>query len=673
MPTALITHILDFILISNMLVLCSIVIARYLFPKPISDRQNKKLLFIYSFFIAAILFPAIIYLINQEIDNFPLTIRILGIISLVITVLNYKNLLQLLKELYQDNFFLKEVLFSLLLAILCVLFFARLEQFLPEYDGYIHERVANLLLQYSYSDISSHYHTRPAFYFLVALLKHILPNCGLLITKYIFPATITWMTILAVSLFAKKRSGLTTTSLLLFSSPLFLSQTIYFRAQSVAIVLLPLILFELFGQERRNNVRLTLLFIISAIGTLFFHIFFAVLVLLFLTLFLDYVKTFKNWDIFKKRAIIIIVCLVIFNLFLLMRQNNGLLSAYINMSKIHLNTELFFIKHYAAPDIGLKYNFSNFDLAKYYIHHILYLGFIVGLAFIILRRSNYFPDKSQNLKGIWLVFLVYLVGTEILPRFGIQYDPERLWIFANIALIIIALILFDNSKKTNLAQYVIICSALISVATTAYFISKREKTFTNDDQKAIEFINTQQWQNSIIVTPEVKSPGVNLFKTSYLDTFIDFPGVLHYSNPLELESQLSLISKLDPQSVAKNTKNIQEETRIINSYLQSNQTLPAETISQYNQAIETLPSNQKRNILIYTCNNIQFCNSSGTDYQSKNNLLEKTGFLKKVFSNSTVTLYQFENTNLDLPKAPNQSFIEIIYKSSYELDGRKFR
>jgi hypothetical protein len=607
--------------------------------------------------LVSLLFWIFYTLLNHVIPAYWSTV----ILVLVATFICRAKLTKFLNELSRscEPPLIRQILFDILIALCFAICYGLLEKYLPEYDGYAHERMSQILLQTDKVNIFSATY-RPGFLYLFVAAKVIWPSAIIFFTKFFFPFFITFLTIQNFRLWIKPGTSLLFGWIIPLSAPLFVSQAIYFRAQSIVAVFLPLAAYTLFVRPERRFKY----FIIGLAfaGLLFYHIFFSFVLLFALPFLITELRRTFSWNLREK---ILLAVIFVTAWLLLLPHVSGIISTlliYVNFSHFSLSL---------TPLISADGNaFTNiFKLGEYYTHQILFTA-LVALSVLAITYKDLIKNEvlKKPLTLLAVAMAVLFVGAEILPRFGLQYDPQRIWIFINILVICTLLLICSELSQSKQRQLVglLSISALISLCLVGYFVHFRAKTFTQDDRDAISFINSQS-PEALIIGPGVKYPGIATFKENNgLLFYISFSHLIHYADPIALDTDIKWLSYITPEFRRTKVLNLQAAGNEIQAAVAVESPIPNSALTKY-QSLITEHAKEPQTIYIYVCNNITYCDEPGYSYTTQNAQLEQYRYLEKVYSNSTVTVYKYLPTPGPATPPSNYVYMEKVLLGSVDL------
>lgn len=612
-------------------------------------KQSLSAWLLFGACAALLVGPVLVYSANLMVHRLSLALFISDGLVAIGLAIRYRAASEFWRLLKADRPLQQRYLLNLLVSTTFVLILAHLEKFLPEYDGYVHERMASLTLSsVATGNIQSVY--RPGFYYLVALFKHFYGLQTIIYSKFVFPIILTVLTVEGLQLLRPAKKSWQAW-LVVFSAPLMISQLIYFRAQSFAVMIFPLCVFTYLIQKNR---RLQLaIFSLTIFGAVFFHIFFVFAAILGIPTLVSWVASARNWSKREQLLLAASALLVVALVILLAVLSKDVIGQYITFKTIH------FIANPLAINTGGGVSLNSFNsLLKFYLHHIIYLALLILIIAIPFRRKLLVPT-------IQLLYLigVFLFFAEVLPRFGFQYDQERVWVFINILAICCALLLADKSPLARSDRLIPVLSvvAAISLLTTSYFIHTRAKPFSGDDYAAVQFIN-QHYSNAVVVGPEVKAPGIDLFKNDSVFYYIAFTNLLDLS-PSTLSRELRQIGQFNVTAIHQKQEQKALNLRKINQLLLATKPVPTPLTESLPDPIG--PAHQ---LLVYVCNNINGCDSLPAWAATQ------ATALGRVYHNSSVSLYLLSpDTETVKLTSSLETDLENAYISSYIKAGLPYQ
>lgn len=662
-------------------ILTGLNILTFINRKSQKNEINPTLLLLLTAISSFMIVPVILFLIDLFVNKFHTSLNILFTLTLIVSAINYKNIVTSIKnKAFSKQGFPSRLLKDSIFALVLIISLALLEQYLPEYDGYIHENISRYILTEGYSALASKWHYRPGFFYFVASIKLFSPILSIAASKFLLPVVFTLLSLLSFRLFESEKVKLPSRLWVLFlASPLLIAQTIYFRAQSFAMVVLPLAIYCYFMTNNRKFKYF--IFALSLIGFVFFHIFFIFIIALSIPFIIQEIgRVYNVWNNKEKALLLAVFLLLLLQIrTMLIPGLTKFFSTYMYFSKLSFNSKLFYLKDYSQDKIGLHYNMTSPELIKFYIYHIIFFALVAISIFFIARKKALTKQNKSTLKILLFIFLFYFSAAELFPRFGVSYDPERIWIFINLTLLTILIVYLSQIeiRRKSLLYFFLILSGIVSYTCIAYQIDARDKTFIKDDHEAINYLN-HNYKDFILIGSEVKQPGVNLFQNKDWVYYINFPGALNYEDASKLNFQLDYISRLNDKSFILK-KSDPKFAQVITDQISKNQPVNQEDVLRYNEYVENLnkiePSADapQRQLFLSICNNIVYCSNPGSSFEKEKEIIQSTKYFEQIYANNSVIVYQYIKNNQ--PKVDgidnNIRLLDIIYVSGQETSGLK--
>ena len=419
--------------------------------------------------IAVMVVSILYYVLYLKTSNLHASFWGGALVSLLAAAAFRRRLGELLTALTEQKTW-RDWLADLVLAVGMITVFALLEQFLPEYDGYIHERMADILVAVGHINVVTTYY-RPGFLYLVAMTKLVWPTDSLFYTKFFFPSLFLLLAIRSFRLWTGPKSPWWLAWFAALASPLFVSQVIYFRAQTIVAMMLPLAAYAFLVRPERWLKFLML--VLGLLGVLFFHIFF-VFVLMFSLPFLwsEFMRV-RDWNVRERALGVAVALLVVANMLPHLANLKVDLSAYLVFTGFHFVANPLF--SLTAGGGGLS---SLIDLIKYYVDQGLFYMFCVAIVTLVAWRRGTIAEWRIS-RNLWLATLALFIGAEVLPRIGLKYDPQRFWLFINLTLIMLVTSTVAGMSAFWQRRLTVFlgCMAAVSLLVVGYFVHTRAKTF----------------------------------------------------------------------------------------------------------------------------------------------------------------------------------------------------
>jgi hypothetical protein len=555
-------------------------------------------------------------------------------------------------------------LVALALSIIAALALARLEPFLPEYDGWWHLIFGEKVKEVGSTNYGGPWSNfRPFFLHWMVNLEFLSGINSFTLTKWVIPAWGVFASVLSLRVYAGENDRIQRKSLLFllliipFVAPLFLSQIIYVRAQYPVMMTAFYFLFL----AKRRHPFFNLLGLVLVLLSIMFHEF----SLFYLPLFL--IVTIRYWPAIRERWRSVVPHLIYLSLLAFAYRGvfwGAILRPFqtaapflerLREQGLALNPNLFFWKDYIGSD--RPYQFTNYELLKFYAHHFLILvspliGLWLLIRFFYLRKEGR-GDLAFRYALFGTLFLLFFI-VEGLPRLGVPMDPERPWSFINyfVLAIIADLVVTIRWKRSalRLASAGILAIALLSIGVTGSFIREREKRIYATDIPAMEFIRDKTPATSLIIVPFDKRVPLAFF-TGRAVTAAPRLSLWDQGGGRISASQKTLATLSDNFNEARvaRVRTLREEIdRSLETLLDADPSRVARLLNEYGEALRGLPKSvQPRDIYLLVSQSPRDAAwiedyASGQDrYEKETIIVKESGLFEVTFENETNALFRY--------------------------------
>lgn len=554
---------------------------------------------------------------------------------------------------------------ALVVSILAAIILARLEPFLPEYDGWWHLIFGERVKEFggtAYGGAWSNF--RPFFLHWIVNLELSSGIDSYTLTKWVIPVFGIFASLLSLRVYTSENGPIAKRSVWLLLlvlpllAPLFVSQIIYIRAQYPIMIAAFYFLFLI----KRRQIFFNLLGLtLAAVGIMFheFSLFYLPLFIGALTI--RYGKLLvAHWRSFALYAIYLVLLAFAYRgLFLgtILRpfQTVAPFLDQLREEGLRINRHLFFWKDYIGSDH--PYQLTNYEILKFYAHHILFLIVLgLGLWLLIrnfrLRRVNRGDSAFRYALFGTLFLLLFIV--EGLPRFGVPMDPERPWIFINyfalaIAADVLSTIRWKPKAFSRLATGIFLM-AFVSVGITGLLMYKREKRIYATDTPAISFVREKTPINSLIIAPFEKQAPFYFFTGRPLSAA---PRLPFWENIVKEDEESSkVLATLQNNFTESRSARVEKIRGMIDDLLET-PGLVLERIgpllAEYRDARAALsqsPQNRQIYLLVSQLPRTAAWTKRGASnderYRMERDLVLHTGLFTVVFEDSANTLFLYE-------------------------------
>ncbi len=280
------------------------------------------------------------------------------------------------------------------------------------------------------------------------------------------------------------------------------------RPQNALIILLPIYLYFIYRAIQKENYSYWVLTTLIAILGLNYHEFF--IFILFTHLIIIFTLALQKYILHnsdKKEKIIFTMSFIIIFLLLIIFDNSVHFLRRIFMTLNNIlstitkteNWRWWFLNNYSADGSGQQLGWPGLMGAiKYYSYYTSPLMFFSGITtiFLIIKKKLIFKN-FLILKIITPILILLLTYSEILPRLGYFYLPERIWLIVDLLTLPFLIIIYKIIKEKytpkifNYFLWIILILNLIGISGSLY-ISHQKKALTSKN----EFLATQWIKNN---------------------------------------------------------------------------------------------------------------------------------------------------------------------------------
>lgn len=336
---------------------------------------------------------------------------------------------------------------SLFLIFISLLHFMTYET-VPEADS---ERYILAVEKTVFSGQLSNFDNRSSFYAFAWTIHHL----SKISVYQIFRTVLPFFGIFAViaGYFLSKKSSvpkkiLMVSSLSLFLFPVILEEMLNVRPQLLFLFSLPIsIILSTDALEKRSLGKCILMSIIFFLGIKFHQLFvFLSIGALFSTFYLLFKK---SRQIFWSSLFLVLILIF----FAIEKNFFGIWSYLIHLSQgiSGQNFNLWFLDGYTT-NYGQKLSYPGWSFIYYYLNNFG-LVFPILLILAVWKNINFSPILKEYWAAI-LLLTIFIFFAEILPRFGINYEPKRFMLFssatASVFVPVIIGRLYDKIRNGNI-------------------------------------------------------------------------------------------------------------------------------------------------------------------------------------------------------------------------------
>lgn len=393
---------------------------------------------------------------------------------------------------------------------------------LPEWDTYgdlikISQMISGNTLQTAY---------RPLYFSAISLLSQTLRMDPYYTLLYIL-LPLQSSLILVGYYFLHKKYGLLWLFTLM-SVPVINIEIGTIRPQSILIVFVPIFIFFLKKWHETKQIRWKILSTAIAVGGMYYHEMFAfVVVALLIYIILIQIQKLKN----KSKKIPILYLLLVTVTFLWLSEVIpslafvklflvSLISRIINPS----HWKLWFLNSYGTDGLDIGWTGLG-GILRYYGY---YVSPIILVSMLVVFKHLFSVVKKDIFSmTLFLVFLICSSLSEIFPRLGFTYLPERIWLLGDIVLLLLFMKLIGESKnvKTFLNNKIItsltILSVLLGISGSTYIAFQKKSLTNREEMPAAEWIRNNTDPDSIIFSQPANISLIEYFGKRKINTLSD--------------------------------------------------------------------------------------------------------------------------------------------------------
>lgn len=421
-----------------------------------------------------------------------------------------------------------------------------LYRFIPEADGY---RYLKTVEGFTAGELQGGVGSRPLFIVLMTSFAIVTKIAPYILFKYFLPLGLgTLIIVYYFYLFGRNPTQKNLTILALFplSIPVVVMEILIPRPQSIILLLLPIVAYFYSVADKTRNAWLLFIAIgISLVSVLYHELG------LFLIVLIPFMILHYFWSDIKGNpkfaAGLIIYGLIGLYPYVAQTGLIALLRKYCQLGWDALSSGHFnwwFISHYINVD-GNVVGWPGYSWVLYYGYN---LGLVVPLVLIwlVLKRKSNLSLAHYTANCVLAGF--FFIVAEILPRFGLGFLPDRAWLFFELTitplLILIAGQLIQDKKWKT--AYVIVL--ILSIGTSFYVTYKKQGWITTSEYRATRWLNQTTEPSAIIVTQPGNNPLASYYiKREYYtlstkkDTIFDTLNLLRSNPSLALTGYNELI------------------------------------------------------------------------------------------------------------------------------------
>lgn len=393
---------------------------------------------------------------------------------------------------------------------------------LPEWDTYgdlikVGQMITDSTLQTAY---------RPLYYSAISLLSQTFNlNSYFTLLYVLLPLQSTLM--LVGYIFLKKKSN-ALWLFLLMSVPVINIEVGTVRPQSILIIFTPVFFYFLKKWNETKQWKWILLSAAIAVGGMYYHEMFAfVVAALVIYAILIQIKKLNS----KSKKVPILYLLLVTVTFLWLSEvipslafvklfSTSLIFRIINVT----HWKLWFLNSYGTDglDIGWTGLGGVLQYYGYYVSPIIFLSMLVVFKhlFSVIRRD------LLSL-ALFLVFFICSSLSEIFPRLGFTYLPERIWLIGNIVLLLLLMKLIGESNKVvrflenRIIVILIVGSILLGMVGSAYVAFQKKSLTNREEMPAAEWIRKNTPVDSIIFSQPANVSLIEYFGKRKINTLSD--------------------------------------------------------------------------------------------------------------------------------------------------------
>jgi DNA-directed RNA polymerase subunit F len=283
-----------------------------------------------------------------------------------------------------------------------------------------------------------------------------------------------------------------------------------FRPQSILFIALPAIIYFLgsYSKEKSRNYLFMALFICFT-GLFFYELFAIPAIIVFLFVVFSYRKWLfaHPWKaIFLTMWIVATAYPYISNFRFITIFSSDIFGAFANQLKENHGFRWWFLNNQQSV-VGANVSWIGpLNVIKYYAYYVS-PAILLVFALLLYQRKNFF--KQYLYLRITLIFMaIFFTISEILPRFYIQYLPERAWLFFDIvALMIFPAILppvVNSSRKIiKISIMVVLVLAIVGgVGGTIYISKQRGGLISQGEIASLSFFKNIRPNSAVVISQD---------------------------------------------------------------------------------------------------------------------------------------------------------------------------
>lgn len=490
------------------------------FVESISGIKLKQAkLFLLATVLSAILLSTYSYIPNTKTSIHGLIIfnGLLYIVSLVFSALTLKINKNSPSKLVWPNRF--AIILILTITILFCLNFL-LYRYLPEADGYYYLSQIKQLTNGLWTQVST---DRTGFLAIVLSLEKITNIPPYWLLKVVMPLLTGLILCLPLYEISKKvfkeKILVFIFTLAPLTFPVIFMELLYTRPQTIFTTFLAVQLYILstsINTKKAETLYIAVILTILSVLGIKIHEFFL------FSLFLSLIALFYYGSpIIKKRpylsTAVIAFCLI---LSYPLAEKLGIIGLFLAYAKPILRTlkdpvlNLWFIDSYFNFDKN-QMGWPGLSFILYYLYNLGLFSLVI--IFISLWTKTKKAFRSYDYLFYAIALAIFLSVAEILPRIGLAFLPERMWLFVSLSGAFLLPPLAGKAIRKKTFGKILVVSFFVISLLSSLFITYAKQGWTNHKEKiAADFIRENTPENSIIISQNGNFPMINYFADRYL-------------------------------------------------------------------------------------------------------------------------------------------------------------
>ncbi len=344
------------------------------------------------------------------------------------------------------------------------------------------------------------------------------------------------------------------------------------RPQNIFIILFPIYLYFTFTYLQNKEIKYWFLGALIALFGLQYHEFFLLTLLTHsgITIFSllkkyhpkKHISSFPLFSLFLTTAFLGLIFLLQETLSSLkyLFEVLGNIAPKITSVK---NWRWWFLDNYIGDSSGQQLGWPGISGAiKYYSYYLSPITLFTIIVIVFnLSAKKITPKQQPLLKLVLPLVLILLFYSELLPRFGYIYLPERMWLVIDICLLLLLPTLFvitkQHSRKIQTLVFIaIFLSSAIGIVGTIYIASQKKALINHNEYLSAQWIKENTPKHSLFISQLANGPMIKYFAER--DFIFIPPDSIKKSGKLLPLLKLSS-KKYDPTNWEKNLEKLDQK------------------------------------------------------------------------------------------------------------------